>query len=98
MHACNFTGKVALACNSCTGWVGGAGNLIPVPAANSQRTKYQLRRQLIPVGRTSYITLYLNSTKTGAGQLEEFLPRQLTVFDIRLDLVAWSVKNHPGFG
>ena len=45
-----------------------------------------------------YITLYLNSTKTGTGRLEEFLPRRLTVFDIRLDLVAWSVKNHLGFG
>ena len=30
--------KVALACNSCIGWVGGAGNLIPVPAVNSLRT------------------------------------------------------------
>ena len=26
--------KVALACNSCAGWVGGAGNLIAVPAVN----------------------------------------------------------------
>ena len=37
MHAFNFT---ALACNSCAGWVGGAGNLIAVPAVNSPRTKY----------------------------------------------------------
>ena len=55
MHAFNFTAKkVALACNSCAGWVGGAGNLISVPAVNSPRTKYLLRRQLFPVGRTSY--------------------------------------------
>ena len=41
MHAFNFTAKkVALACNSCAGWVGGAGNLIAVPAVNSPRTKY----------------------------------------------------------
>ena len=55
MHAFNFTAKkVALACNSCAGWVGGAGNLIPVPAVNSPRTKYRLWRQLFPVERTSY--------------------------------------------
>ena len=55
MHAFIFTAKkVALACNSCSGCVGGAGNLIPVPAVNSQRTKYHLRRQLFPVERTSY--------------------------------------------
>ena len=55
MHAFNFTAKkVALACNSCTGWVGGAGNLIAVPVVNSLRTKYRLRRQLFPVERTSY--------------------------------------------
>ena len=38
----NFTTKekAALACNSCTGWVGGAGNLIAVLAVNSPRTKY----------------------------------------------------------
>ena len=53
MHAFNFTAKkVALACNSCTGWVGGAGNLIPVPAVNSPHTKYRLLRQLFPVERT----------------------------------------------
>ena len=41
LHAFNFTAKkVALACNSCAGWVGGAGNLIAVPAVNSPRTKY----------------------------------------------------------
>ena len=41
MHAFNFTAKkVALACNSCAGWVGGAGNLIAVHAVNSPRTKY----------------------------------------------------------
>ena len=41
MHAFNFTAKkVALACNSCGGWVGGAGNLIAVPAVNSPHTKY----------------------------------------------------------
>ena len=40
MHAFKFTTKkVALACNSCAGWVGGAGNLIAVPAVNSPRTK-----------------------------------------------------------
>ena len=55
MHAFNFTAKkVTLACNSCTGWVGGAGHLIPVPAVNSLRTQYRLRRQLFPVERTSY--------------------------------------------
>ena len=32
--------KVALACNNYTGWVGRAGNLIPVLAVNSLRTKY----------------------------------------------------------
>ena len=59
MHAFNFTAKkVALACNSCAGWVGGAGNLIAVPAVNSPRTKYWLRRQLFPVGRTSYYTVF----------------------------------------
>ena len=42
--------KVALAC-SCTSWVGGAGNLIVVPAVNGPRTKYRLRRHLIPVGQ-----------------------------------------------
>ena len=41
MHALNFTAKkVGLACNSCAGWVGGAGNLIAVPAVYSRRTKY----------------------------------------------------------
>ena len=41
MHVFNFTTKkVTLACNSCAGWVGGAGNLIAVPAVNSPRTKY----------------------------------------------------------
>ena len=41
MHAFNFTAKkVALACNSRAGWVGGAGNLIAVPAVNSPRMKY----------------------------------------------------------
>ena len=42
MHAFKFTAKkkVALAYNSCVGWVGGAGNLIAVPAVNSPRTKY----------------------------------------------------------
>ena len=103
MHASNFTAKkVALACNSCAGWVGGAGNLIAVPAVNSPRTIYEVLtsasviscwKNILP-----YITLYLNSTKTGTGRLEEFSPRRLTVLDIRLDLVAWSVENHPGFG
>ena len=32
--------KLALAFNNCTGWVGGAGNLIAVLAVNSPRTKY----------------------------------------------------------
>ena len=32
MLAFNFTGKKA--CNSCAGWVGGAGNLIVVPEVN----------------------------------------------------------------
>ena len=77
--------------------MGGAGNLIAVPVVNRPRTKYWIRYQLFPGGRTSYITLYSNSTKTGAGQLEEFSPRQLTVCEIRLDLVTWSVENHPGF-
>ena len=45
--------KGALAYNSCTGWVGGAGNLIPLPAVNSPRMKYRLWRQLFPDGRTS---------------------------------------------
>ena len=41
MHAFNFTAKkVALANNSCTGWVGGAGNLIVMPAVNSLRVRY----------------------------------------------------------
>ena len=48
------------------------------------------------VGVTS-ITLCLNSTKTGAGRLEESVsPRRLTVFDMGLDLVSWSVENHLG--
>ena len=59
MHVFNFTAKkVALACNNCTGWVGGTGNLIRVPAVNSPRKKYRLRRQLFPVGRTSYHILH----------------------------------------
>ena len=38
MHAFNFSAiKVA---NSSAGWVGGAGNLIPVLAVNSPRMKY----------------------------------------------------------
>ena len=41
MHAFNFsTKKVTLACNSCAGWVGGACNLIAVPAVNNPRTNY----------------------------------------------------------
>ena len=40
MHAFNFTAKkVTLAGNSYAGWVGGAGNLIAVPAVNSPFTK-----------------------------------------------------------
>ena len=64
-----------LACNSCAGWVGGAGNLIAVPADNSQHMKYQLWRQLFPVGRNIllYITLYLNSTKTDKDKLSNAL-------------------------
>ena len=55
MHAFNLTTKkVVLACNRCTGWVGGAGNLISVPVVNSPHTKYRLRSQLFPVERTSY--------------------------------------------
>ena len=45
-----------------------------------------------------HLTVYLNSTKTDTGRLEEFSPRRLTVLDIRLDLVAWSVEDHRGFG
>ena len=97
MHAFNFTAKKS--CNSCAGWVGGAGNLIAVPAVNGPRTVLTSAsviscwKNILP-----YITLYLNSTKTGTGWLEEFSPRRLTVLDICLDLVAWSVENHPGFG
>ena len=40
MHLTLLLKKVALACNSCTGWVGGAGNLIAVLAVNSPRMKY----------------------------------------------------------
>ena len=41
MLAFNFTAKkVSLACNSCAGWVGGARNLISVPAVNRPHTKY----------------------------------------------------------
>ena len=55
MHAFKFTAKkIALTCNSCIGWVGGAYNLIAVLAVGGPRTKYRLRRQLFPVGRTSY--------------------------------------------
>ena len=32
--------KVTLVCNSCAGWVGGACNLIAVPAVNNPRTNY----------------------------------------------------------
>ena len=39
MHAFNFTAK-KVALNSCAGWVGGAGNLIAMPAVNSPRMKY----------------------------------------------------------
>ena len=41
VHVFNFTAKkIALACNSCAGWVGGTGNLIAVPAVNSLCMKY----------------------------------------------------------
>ena len=63
--------KVTLVCNSCAastacsahptstaGWVGGACNLIAVPAVNNLRTNYWFRRQLFPVGRTSYRILH----------------------------------------
>ena len=91
--------KVALD-RSCTGWVGGAGNLIAVLTVNRPCTKYRLRHQLFPGWKNilPYITLYLNSVKTGAMRLEEFSPTRLTVFDLDLHLVAWSVENHPGCG
>ena len=38
LYACGLT---ALACNSCAGWVGGAGNLVvPAAAVNSPHMKY----------------------------------------------------------
>ena len=40
MHLTLPLKKVALACNSCAGWVGGAGNLIAVPAVNGPHMKY----------------------------------------------------------
>ena len=43
----------------------------------------------------SCVTLYSNSTKKAARKVS---PRRLTVCEIRLDLVAWSVENHLGFG
>ena len=44
MHSTLPLKKAALASNSCTDWVGGTGNLIPVPAVSSSHTKYRLRR------------------------------------------------------
>ena len=42
-HAFNFTAKkIALACNSCAGWVGRACNLIAVLVVNSLHTKIVL--------------------------------------------------------
>ena len=38
MHAFNITAKNVT--SACAGWVGGAGNLIALPAVNSPRTKY----------------------------------------------------------
>ena len=40
MHLTLPLKKVALACNSCTGWVGRAGNLIAVLAVNGPHMKY----------------------------------------------------------
>ena len=95
MHAFNFTAKkkVALACNSCTGWVGGAGNSVAVNSC-VRSTDFSVSYFVLE----KHLTVYLNSTKTGAGWLKEFSPRRLTILDICLDLVTWSVENHLGFG
>ena len=75
MYVFNFTTKkVTLAGNSCAGWVGGAGNLIAVPAVNSPHdlaSVISCWNNILP-----YITLYSNSMKTDAGWLEKFSPRQ----------------------
>ena len=58
MRLTSLLKKIALVCNSCTGWVGGACTLIAVLAVNGLCAKYRLRRQLFPVGRISYRILH----------------------------------------
>ena len=58
MHAFNFTAKkVALACNSCAGWVGGAGNLIAVPAV-IQITDFGVSYFVLEEHLTVYYTVF----------------------------------------
>ena len=83
-------------CISCAGCVGGAGNLIAVPAVNSLRTKYGLWHQLFPVGRTSYSILHcirILRKHAVAGWFIKFSLRWLIVCEIRPHLVAWSVET-----
>ena len=61
MHAFNFTAKkVALACNSCTGWVGRAGNLIAVAAVTVriQSTDFGISDFLLEEHLTLYYTVF----------------------------------------
>ena len=85
MHAFNLTAKnVALACSAVlVGWVEQAAYEVLTLASVVSCWK-----NILP-----YITLYSNSTKTGAGQFEEFSPRRLTIFDICLDLSLGQSKT-----
>ena len=60
MHVFNFTVKKAtLACNSCAGWVGGAGNLIAVPAVVHVRsTDFGVSYFLLEEHLTVYYTVF----------------------------------------
>ena len=63
MHAFNFTAKkFVIACNSCAGWVGGAGNLIAVPAAAVNRprtsTDFSVSYFLLEEHLTVYYTVF----------------------------------------
>ena len=83
-------------CISCAGCVGRAGNLIAVPTVNSPHTKYWLWHQLFPVGRTSYSILHcirILWKNAVAGWFIKFSLRWLTICEIRLHLVAWSVET-----
>ena len=62
IDAFNFTAKkVALACNSCAGWVGGAGNLIAVAAVTVriQSTDFGISDFLLEEHLTLYYTVFI---------------------------------------